>query len=87
MYANCRFFSEAGFFFLEALISERYVMLLSGRWWKLAYGQIHDNDRTKAQGAKGSKKGFLGFCLKTRSYICLDGKDLCDIKLKRRSRT
>ena len=39
-------------------------MLLSGRWGKLAYSQIHDNDRTKAQGAKGSKKGFLGFCFK-----------------------
>ena len=39
-------------------------MLLSGRWWKLAYDQIHDNDRTKARSAKASKKGFLGFCFK-----------------------
>jgi hypothetical protein len=43
---------------LKALISERYVMALAGRWWKLVYGQIHDNDRTKAQSAKDFKKGF-----------------------------
>jgi hypothetical protein len=56
------FFSEAGFCFLKALISERYVMVLAGRWRKLAYDQIHDNSRTKAQSAKDFKKGFCGFC-------------------------
>ena len=25
-----------------------------------------------------AEKGFLGFCLKTRRYIRLDGKDLCE---------
>ena len=33
-------------------------MVLAGRWWKLAYSQIHDNGRTKAQSAKACKKGF-----------------------------
>ena len=56
------FFSEAGFFFLKALISERYVLLLAGRWWKRAYDQFHD-DR-KAQSAKAFEKGFLWFLLK-----------------------
>ena len=50
------------FFFLKALISEGYVLLLAGRWWKLAYSQILDNGITKAQSAKDVKKGFLGFC-------------------------
>jgi hypothetical protein len=50
------------FFFLKALISKGYVLLLLGKWWKLAYNQIHDDNRTKAQSAKASKKGFLGFC-------------------------
>jgi hypothetical protein len=50
--------SVTGFFFLKDLISERYVMLLTGRWWKLAYDQIHDDSRTKAQSAKAFKKGF-----------------------------
>jgi hypothetical protein len=58
------FFSEAGFFFLKALISERYVLLLAGRWWKLAYDQIHVDSRTKAQSAKAFEKGFLWFLLK-----------------------
>jgi len=49
------------FFFLKALISERYVVALAGRWWKFAYIQIHDNDGTKAQSAKDFKKGFYGF--------------------------
>ena len=49
---------RAGFFFLKALISERYVMILAGRWWKLAYKQLHGNSRTKAQSAKACKKGF-----------------------------
>jgi hypothetical protein len=49
------------FFFLKALISERYVVALAGRWWKFAYSQIHDNDGTKAQSAKDFKKGFYDF--------------------------
>ena len=28
-------------------------MLLTGRWWKLAYNQIHDDSRTKAQTGIG----------------------------------
>jgi len=50
------------FFFLRALISERYVLLSTGRWGKLAYSQIHDDNRIKAQSAKAFKKGLLGFC-------------------------
>lgn len=46
-------------------------MLLAGNWWKLAYDQNHDDSRTKAQSAKASKKGFLGFCFK---YF----RDFCD---------
>jgi len=49
------------FFFLKALISERYVMILTERWWKPAYNQIPDNGRTRAQRAKAFKKGFAGF--------------------------
>ena len=52
------FFSEAGFFFLKALTSAGWVLLLAGRWWKLAYDQIHDDSRTKAQSAKAFEKGF-----------------------------
>ena len=36
-------------------------MLLTGRWWKLAYDQIHDDSRTKAQSAKASKSVFSVF--------------------------
>ena len=50
------------FFFLKALISKRYVMVLAGRWRKPAYSQIHDNTITKAQSAKAFKKCFYGFC-------------------------
>ena len=59
-----RFFSEAGFCFLGVLPDGGRVLVLTGRWWKLAYDQIHDDSRTKAQSAKTTKKGFLGFCLK-----------------------
>ena len=61
-FSDCDKTRFSRFFFLEALISERYVMVLAGNWWKLAYDQIHDDSRTKAQSAKASKKGFLGFC-------------------------
>ena len=50
------------FFFLRALISERYVMVSAGRWWKLAYSQIHDDSITKAHSDKALRKGFLVFC-------------------------
>ena len=53
--------SGTGFFFLKALPDGGRVQLLAGRWWKLAYDQIHDNNRTKAQSAKAFKKGFMGF--------------------------
>ena len=33
-------------------------MLLAGRWWKLAYNQLHDDNRTKAQSAKAFGKDF-----------------------------
>ena len=49
---------RAMFFFLKALISERYVMLLAGRWWKLAYDQLHDDNRTEAQSAQAFGKDF-----------------------------
>ena len=37
-------------------------MVLAGKWGKLAYRQIHDDSRTRAQSAKALKKGFRGFC-------------------------
>ena len=52
-------------------------MLLAGRWWKLAYKQIHGNSRTKAQSAKACKKWFLRFLLNKNLW---DLWDLCDIK-------
>ena len=70
------------FFFLKALISERYVMLLAGRWWKLAYRQIHGNGRTKAQSAKACKKRFLRFLFKIRG-ICEIRKICVRLKKKR----
>ena len=70
-YIDCDKTRFSRFFFLEALISERYVRLLAGNWWKLAYDQIRDDRITKAQSAKASKKGFLGFCFK---YF----RDFCD---------
>ena len=33
-------------------------MVLAGSWWKLAYDQLHDDSRTKAQSAHDFKKGF-----------------------------
>jgi hypothetical protein len=50
--------SGTGFFFLKALPDGGRVLLLAGRWWKLAYNQFHDDNRTKAQSAKASKKSF-----------------------------
>ena len=55
---NCFLARRAVFFFLKALISERYVMLLAGRWWKLAYDQLHGDNRTKAQSAQAFGKDF-----------------------------
>jgi hypothetical protein len=46
---------------LEASPDGGRVLLLAGRWWKLAYDQILDNNRTKAQSAEAFKKGFAGF--------------------------
>ena len=57
----CFLARRAGFCFLKALISERYVMILAGNWWKFAYRQIHDNIITEAQSAKAFKKGILVF--------------------------
>ena len=54
------FFSEAGFFFVEAVISAGYVRILTGRWWKLAYKQIHDNIRTMHE-VQSFREGFLLF--------------------------
>ena len=44
-------------------------MLLAGRWWKLAYDQVHDDNRTKAHSAKTSKKGFLWFWLNWKGFL------------------
>ena len=68
------------FFFLKALISKGYVLLLLGKWWKLAYNQIHDDNRTKAQSAKAFKKCFQGFCFNF-CHFC----DLTIVFLKRDS--
>jgi hypothetical protein len=40
------------------MISTGCVLLAAGRWWKLAYNQIHDDSRTKAQSAIAFKKGL-----------------------------
>ena len=55
------------FFFLKTLISERYVMSLLGKWWKPAYNQIHNNDRTKGTKCQSLQKGFLRFLLTTET--------------------
>ena len=44
--------------FMKALTSTGCVLLAAGRWWKLAYNQIHDDSRTKARSAIAFKKGF-----------------------------
>ena len=42
--------------------STEYVLIVTGRWWKHAYSQISDNNRTKAQKVpKLSKRVFEVF--------------------------
>ena len=66
LYRELQVFQPKGrcFCFLRALISERYIMLLLGSWRKLAYRQIHDNNRTKARQCQSSQKGVSRFLLK-----------------------
>ena len=51
---------KRGFFFVEAVISAGYVRILTGRWWKLAYKQIHGNIRTMHE-VQSFREGFLLF--------------------------
>ena len=66
---------ERCFCFLKVLMSKGHVLLLAGRWWKLASNQIHDKRRTKAQSAKLSKRVFMVFCLNFRAF-----RDFCVTK-------
>ena len=66
---------ERCFCFLKVLMSKGHVLLLAGRWWKLASNQIHDKRRTKAQSAKLSKRVFMVFCLNFRAF-----RDFCATK-------
>ena len=46
------------FCFLKVVTSVGCVLLLAGRWWKLAYNQIHDGSRTK-HVVLNFRKGFF----------------------------
>ena len=39
-------------------------MLLTGRWWKCTYKQIHDDSRTEARSAEALKKYLYCICQK-----------------------